>query len=769
MLYLKILESNELALPMNKLNIKNVRNITFPIFIIFIKIILILIFAYLPLSNLSIKYYLIKTDFTGSFNLIDDPVKFFISANENNFGRYMLNPSSSIFFIYLKIIYIFFTPKIATFFAFYLNILSSLILIYLLIKEVLGKYKNFIIQLCISVIFIYSPIYLYHLVSVATLTFIMSINGLILFLLLYEKYRKSKITIYLYLIPLVSLLIVHPFVFTFYLVIISWFFIIDQNYKELFLIYPLIFLLNVFWIFPFLYSFYSQNSHTVINESTNVLISVNSSYAQLIKSFIFSPRDLNILPAYEGILTKPVIILYLLLWIITIVKLSYSKNKKKFYIFTLILIFTLFSLGHSKPLGGIYQFLINNFAFFSFFRSFLNVNLINLLMLLYLFTQIYKIIRKKNLINLYLIFFAVIISLTTFNVSQNSKFSPKLNIPEDYFKLQNFINNQKNDFYFLFIPFTRYKEFSWGHKDSGLNMIHDFFNRGIITNYEGEDYLQKKEGEINIIFNKKNYKNIPKYLGKNSIRYVVFDKSLISTIRYQKGSENYLTILSKLSPFGLKLIISNNFFNVYKVDDYLFFPKIIGEKIEFKKINPSKYLVNITMSNNSTIYFNANYYDGWNLYIQKTEPDKCNKIAFYIKEINLTECYSLISEFPNINEIGYLFKQSDFVNIRDNSPHPFNKWNLNEDIIKRKIDHEQLKQEGYPKKTVNGALDWKYYIQNPDRSITITLLLYEHNQVLLLLTFIITVISGISLFILILLMVFKKYFSPKNLVPYNDK
>ena len=92
-----------------------------------------------------------------------------------------------------------------------------------------------------------------------------------------------------------------------------------------------------------------------------------------------------------------------------------------------------------------------------------------------------------------------------------------------------------------------------------------------------------------------------------------------------------------------------------------------------------------------------------------------------------------------------------------------------EDIIKRKIDHEQLKQEGYPKKTVNGALDWKYYIQNPDRSITITLLLYEHNQVLLLLTFIITVISGISLFILILLMVFKKYFSPKNLVPYNDK
>jgi len=743
---------------MNKLQQNNIDIVSVLKFIL--KIIIFILVAYLPLKDLSIHHYSIWTDFNGSFNLINDPLKYFQSVSENNFGRSFGNPSTSLYLIYLKALYSLFNIRLSTFLAFYINTLSSLVLIFLLIKETIGKKSTFILNLCISLIFIYSPIYIYHAIGVATLTYIIAINGLILSLLLYEKYRKLKNDLFLFLIPIASCFIIHPFVFVFYFFILSYLFIIDKNFKSWFFVCVLLFFTNLYWIGPFVFSTFHNSGNTVINDTTNILILINSTYAKLIKSFIFSPRDSaeNILPLNLGDYIKPIIILYLSLWMISVIGLIKYRNSRNILVFILLLITIVFSIGPSiTPLGAIFNYLLSNLVIFGFFRSFMNINLINLILLLYFFCSVMKVSVESKTLKIYFIICVIILSCSTLKRFDDQFGPPRLIIPSEYLTLQKKINSQKNDFYILYVPFSRGALYNWAYKNIGLSFIYDFFNRGLIFNYEGEDYNLRKEGQIyDTVLNNSDF---AKLLGQNSIEYIIFDKSLLNeTTESAAASSKIKRKLNKSTTLGLIKVDSNQYFDIYKIQDGFFYPKIISKNIKFLKINPSEYQINITLQDKSLLSFNSNYDNNWELFLQETNLFKCNNIAFFKKEDNLTECFnSFTSKLSSIDELKYLFKNSDFKNVGNKEKQNLiNSWLIEKAKLKNLIDNTRLKNEGYPKKRADNSLDWKYFIENPDGSITISLLLYYKSQALFLLTYL---IFGFIVILLLFIILFKLIFS----------
>ncbi len=297
--------------------------------------------------------------------------------------------------------------------------------------------------------------------------------------------------------------------------------------------------------------------------------------------------------------------------LITIISLiffkRFSKDDQKIYLvfLTLYLIYLFFAVGPNPPFGFLYQTAIERIPLLAFLRTTAGgVFFVSIFQTILLCFSI-KTFQKLRLPLLFILIVSLVItSYPVFNgqtleninaINQHYTSKHGYKIPNDYFIVNEILKNQKYDGRILVkTADPSYINTKWGY--FGPPIYNFLFDKSIVTS----DKLAEAPEKINF-------------------SYILDDKSIINS---SKQSGVALTEGPMINPGDLQL----SYVDIDKVTPHIQIQVDIKKKsesknqniVEFRKINPTKYLVVIHKAEkNIKLVLNENYHPGWKIYANK--------------------------------------------------------------------------------------------------------------------------------------------------------
>ena len=231
---------------------------------------------------------------------------------------------------------------------------------------------------------------------------------------------------------------------------------------------------------------------------------------------------------------------------------------------------------------------------------------------------------KKKILK-YILLIIIIISLATpfiYSFTFFNGFAGQIkptDYPQDWYEVNNFLNEDKQDFKILFFPWHGYMEFKWvNNTDKRIaNPARHFFDKEVIggTTVElGEIYRQDNAPEQlyidYLLKERKNITNFGKLVSILNIKYILLTKEVDYKKYFFLFNQTDLELVKETE--YLYLFKNNNeVMRIYQTDNI---SSVTGdEKIElnYQKINPVRYrLGNISKK---YIVFTEPYSEDWKL------------------------------------------------------------------------------------------------------------------------------------------------------------
>ena len=526
-----------------------------------------------------------------------------------------------------------------------LIIFISILFFYLFILE-LFEYNNDkkIIAFVSAIFYVFNFFTIYYLLGAVIYMF--PFMSIILYCLI--KILKHKNLFYFYSLILsliISLFVINAGFFSVYFCI-SWiilffiFYLILQNNnlnwkkeinylsKMLFMI----FLINSWWVFPFLNQMFNRYSF-----SKNIIIS----FSQLYKGFAGSINLLTILRnaqvknslwyfhlEYEKTYQDTLFIL-LGFFITFIILVPVIKYPKKFFSFVLLyLIGIYFYLAYNHPFGNLKLWFLEHLPYHYVYIDNYNFIMIVIISASILFgsgsVMIYKFIEKNigKKTSIATLFFIMFISCvvyvypawsnkifngyTNFN---NRKVTMLAKVPHYYSRAKNLFNRTDINYNIFILPNVYSNvNLNWhfGYDDGGLYfyLLYKHSEFSVNMNYSNNLFYDLQDY---------NYQNLRSFLAMTSTKYVILQNDVLQSKSNKIGFFNYSKYLKYISKpelrsilntsNGLKLVRKFGKLDIYKLSDKYFIPriwmpkKLIFVNNELKLHDLDNYMVPITMQN----------------------------------------------------------------------------------------------------------------------------------------------------------------------------
>ncbi len=441
---------------------------------------------------------------------------------------------------------------------------------------------------------------------------------------------------------------------------------------------------HMWWIYPLIKITSNQFALALNNTEVNVgtLTGISKDYQlhsllRLIHEGYFY-RDQKFGGSYPSL---PFIFLS---WIIPLVALFSYKTFKKLKIFLFFAMLFLFSLfmcsGANLPTGFVFVWIFKTFPIFQAFRNpFEKFGLVLTMAYAPFFAVgsivvsvwISKLFKKINFkISLFGILFLVCgIFLWPIWTGQFTaggiKISPWIRVPGYYKELDDWLNSQPDDSRLIHFPINpgdglRYRE--WEYPYQGTEPSEQTFTKPSI----GKN-VQDSKLFYNVLlqrfdkFQEKTYgpdpditnsdfrsRDLYEELAKLNVRYIILHKDIDPDLgKFGKPElvEKYLESqknIKKINTFGM--------LDVYKVEipdevHLIYSPDI---KVRYFKINPTRYIVNVTDAKNPfDLYFLENFDQNWELYINGQKIENHSKVFSYANmwNINKTGSFNILLKY----------------------------------------------------------------------------------------------------------------------------
>lgn len=397
-------------------------------------------------------------------------------------------------------------------------------------------------------------------------------------------------------------------------------------FKTLFPATIIVFLLNAFVLLPFIndafggrgvFKQYSQ-SVTVYNGTTDV-----PSAALPFTMRFYNSNLVDDVSRLGQTLSGSYFLLWsFFIWVIILCFCFLEKDKDRKKIIYLLLAFTCFyfflAKGANPPFGEIYKYFLFNVPFFKVFRTSSTAVVAGSLFFAFLMSlSLYAFYKKHKrffyffILSHVLVFHFVYLGYKLYNYPGGSAFQKGVGIPKEYFQMAKLINFLADESKILSVPLDDgYSYKDWGYK--GSSIINWLIKKPLIHSHSvipGKTAL-----EANEFLKKMTKEEACQWLKFRNIGYLLHEKDSI---------DNYAD--SSLA-FPADKIFEDKYFLLKKVKAECVLPPVFVKKtnsdlkISFRKINPTRYLVNVQEATwPYTLFLAQNYSPEWKLQVQNAK------------------------------------------------------------------------------------------------------------------------------------------------------
>lgn len=426
-----------------------------------------------------------------------------------------------------------------------------------------------------------------------------SISWLFLLALRYIREKNKKILLLFSIVTLFSSSMAHTATLFYAYLVALGLFLIFQNFKKTVVIIFITVLINLFWILPNLY-FIKNHSSEVSNSKihrnfTDEAFMQSQSFGDLnnlslSKNFLFNWREYNfkenkfvdLLKSWKTHLEKPYVkeigytlfITSLFGFIVAV----YFKFKPAIALFLPFLLSVFFWINENPPFTNAFIYLRENFPLI---KEGLRFPFTKFSIILIMILSVWFGLGSRLLINLlskikleFLYVLIVIASIFYFQLPQFQGYlispSMKVKIPENYFEINKWLDNQDENARIARLPLNTY--WGWGYNDWGYQGA-GFLWFGIkqpILDREFDRWSKYNENfynEASLAFYYGNRESFREILKKYQVRYLLLDESVMNTEGDRKILEDFGFVKSYKSGFitiydtNLKI---NNFVSIAK-------------------------------------------------------------------------------------------------------------------------------------------------------------------------------------------------------------
>lgn len=426
---------------------------------------------------------------------------------------------------------------------------------------------------------------------------------------------------------------------------------------------------------------FSWISNTSSNFTNSFLITINN------YKYPFVNHDYSILMVISS-----AYFFLMLLWLLVNNKnksfLVSKKNPMFVSLFLVYLVLVLFSVRFYSALTPILK-PIYLFPLFIFFRSsdkiFLTIPFFFSALVVFLFQSQSK--KRKY----YLMFatafplvFPYLFQITRYSLlkqynhfsgNNNETYSYIVKIPDEYKQLSNLINKENKETAVVSLPYSVKNSINWSNYPNwgfvGHDIIHTMLNhRFISSNTYDNPILENRLSFKKYNDDKEDINILKQYLTNFGAEFVIYHKDIaqswINSSMYIKSSIDHLEMEGYLEK-----MMTNDHFNLYRINKSQLLPIISAEnnRLTFRKINPTRYVVNIKSNTDFTVKFLQSFDSSWKVRLipEKSGVLNCENSNIY-EYVPVEECYSenkfitnnIVSTFmykiPNIDHfecLGY--------------------------------------------------------------------------------------------------------------------
>jgi len=453
---------------------------------------------------------------------------------------------------------------------------------------------------------------------------------LILFFINYLESGKKKDLLVLFLVNLLALSQAHvPTVFIVYLLVLIFISIyylfknFKRNFKRIIISFFILFAVNAFWGMPYIYSSLTSPEEIVSSKvntlSNSEVILMNEGFGNLKDTILFRGFSLSYgdwdsnwefkyqLESWRNqLFSQPVEFLGYALFGFTLWGIVYSLFSKRFEFlpFIGIYIFSFINLGSKIPyIEGVRNFLIKTIPYYEvIFRfSFTKFSIIFVLVsgvFLALGLSSFKKLAKGILTILFSILVVTSLFFISLPIFRGNFFynQLKVNIPEEYFQVFNFFNDE-NKGRIILLPqpsFWNWEFNTWGYRGSGIiwqgiknPIMHRAFD-------PWNSYSETYYWELNYAINQHDQVLFQKILDKYQISWILLDRNIFESggwgkDYFSKNAEDFISGIEDIRE--VKRFGNISVFNIEKqsTDQYIFSPttyKLVDVDLTYSKLDP---------------------------------------------------------------------------------------------------------------------------------------------------------------------------------------
>jgi len=473
----------------------------------------------------------------------------------------------------------------------------------------------------------------------------------------------------------------------------------------------LVFLINSFWILPYILSSYKKITDYGGSSDNlflgRLLISTPLNNFQFAYAFRPEPTFSKPYYLYKSIVFKLASFSFLITSLFYLIA-ELKKNKKVIVLFCLFLAIFTISLGNNFPFWGLFTKIPGWF----FLRDYMRVILFTYF--IFILSLGYVLLKNANSFKKFVIIYICFNAIVFFKSDIFGFFSNSV-VQKDYISVSEYLSKKenKNKPVLLLPEFDWYVRYKWMSGNFFTPVVFEWLSENpIIMSFVGRsrvpDYFK-------VFLDSKIKKNsYAQYLGAGGVKYILLHKDGIN-FNYFRNIE----IENLVNTKGIKKIISGSNLTLYEISDQYYYPTIYSSNnLEYKKINPTKYEISVSLKNKLDLIFNFPYNSNWGIFMDRVNLNEdCQPLESRILPTMLKGKTSTIKNivcdsnqiFFETKDLSYITKKPVFETTHQIANKYANKWVLDEQAIKNNFGKD-------------------YYTENPDGNINVNLVLFYRPQ-----------------------------------------